>query len=225
MTLAPRHQGRYDLVLTDGEVLAAAVCLAWPGAPVQWHHPDVGTIDGAQVAQAAPVQVAAPHGQLDRAEVERRVLTACRTIRAMPRVGPKGNRGNSFWDQIVKEPGKGDYTGIELRPDFGATDVNDDAAADWLARLSQWGDAHTFAGLTLSETQWLFWWRSMAPRGVSFTEIGRRLRCGSGETARRRYVEAVSTAWRVANGFEEDNRDATGVMEQGARARMGRGRR
>ena len=122
---------------------------------------------------------------IDILEVERRVLRACRTIRALPDRDRRFFHSFNSWPEVVQEVteayGYTETTMPRFRPTPG--DVSDCMTALAWAR-----------GIPRNEWK-LVWWRSF---GVSFKHIGLRLG-RSDDTARRRYKDAILGLWCCAN--------------------------
>ena|SRR5258707_1290115 len=126
---------------------------------------------------------------IDVLEVERRILRACRTIRALPdpdrRFFVLYNAWPAMRDDVEEAYGYTEATLPRFRPT--PADVSDCLNALGWAR-------------GLERRMWkLIWWRSF---GVSFRHIGIRL-ARSDETARRRYKEAIIALWNSARQIEQ----------------------
>lgn len=116
-------------------------------------------------------------------EVERRVIRACKTLRAVPDRSFEATK--SAWPEVlqVHEEAYG-YTEVAM-PKFRPKpfDVGDMLVAlDWVRVLSK------------KEFK-IIWWRSF---DVSFRQIGIRLH-RSDETARRQYKDIMLRVWHEAN--------------------------
>lgn len=122
---------------------------------------------------------------LDIREIERRILRACQTIRALPDPERKFFAMHNSWPEAVREAEEAyGYTEVSM-PRFRPTPAD---VSDCLVALS-WARG-------ISKRAWrLVWWRSF---GCSFRQIGRRLG-RSDETARRHYKDAVLGMWAEAS--------------------------
>lgn len=124
-------------------------------------------------------------GQLMITDVERRILRACKTLRAIPDPTRKYQTIHNFWPEILqsKDDAYG-YTEVSM-PRFRPSpkDVSDMLIALAWAR-----------GLEKRDFR-LVWWKSF---DISFRQIGIRLH-RSDETARRWYKDALLKVWHCAN--------------------------
>lgn len=141
--------------------------------------------------KAQPARQPAPKitssGKVSRSDVQERLMTAMRTLRALP------DKERRFF--IVKSTSPDyihdyidAYNSVEqVMPRFRPTpsDVSDCLVAlSWVRHMRK--------------DQWLMlWWRSFE---LSFGMIGKYIG-RSDETARKRYEEAVTDAWAAANGI------------------------
>lgn len=119
-------------------------------------------------------------------DVERRIIRACKTIRALP---DKEQRFLSYqqgiWANYIRDPKESYGVAEELKARFRPTpfDVSDVLRAlNWCRSLDR------------NEFDYI-WWRSFdISFGVIAKWIGR-----SDETARLRYKDAIIRAWHAAN--------------------------
>lgn len=117
-------------------------------------------------------------------DVERRVVRAFKTLRALPDPDRRFGSGSSWPEVLQSHEDAYGYTEVAM-PRFRPThfDVGDMLTAlDWVR------------GLSKSDCK-LVWWRSF---DVSFKQIGLRLG-RSDETARRRYKDVMIQIWIEAN--------------------------
>lgn len=126
--------------------------------------------------------------QLQVADVERRMLRACMTLRALPDKERKFQTLANSWPDTVREVSEAYGYADEIMPRFRPkpSDVSDCLTALAWAR-----------GMPKRVFK-LIWWRSF---GVSFRHIGIRLG-RSDETARMRYRDAILSAWYEAKKQE-----------------------
>lgn len=119
------------------------------------------------------------------AEAERRILTACRTIRALPDRESKFHWLGTVWPDTVKSTEYAYGYNEAVMPKFRPTpgDVSDCLNALEWARVLHWTDFR------------LIWWRSF---DVSFGQIALRV-YKSDETARRWYRDSILRIWHEAN--------------------------
>lgn len=122
--------------------------------------------------------------RLTPAEVERRILRACKTIRALPDRERKFQITHNAWPDMVRDVADAYGYTEERMPRFNPSpaDVSDCLVAlEWVRGLNR--------------QEWrLIWARSF---GFSFRHIG--LRIGrSDETARRFYRDAILNVWMKA---------------------------
>jgi hypothetical protein len=126
------------------------------------------------------------NGSISCPEVEQRLLTACKTIRALPDRDRRLFEVHTLWPEVVREITDAyGYTEIaypRFRP--SPADVSDCLTALEWARC-------------LERKQFRFiWWRSY---GLSFRRIGDHIH-RSDESARRYYRDAMLSCWLYANG-------------------------
>jgi hypothetical protein len=118
-------------------------------------------------------------------DIERRLLRACMTLRALPDPERRFQAVRSAWPEMQKEPGEAygynDATIPRFRP--SPADVSDFLVALSWVRGMNWNDFR------------LIWWRSY---DVSFKQISWRIG-RSDETARVRFRDAILQAWHAAN--------------------------
>lgn len=137
------------------------------------------------IAMAAPTRRNVHGWGITVAEVDRRILRACRTIRALPDRERKFQAQHNCWPDIVQDVADA-YGYTDARPPRfhpSPADVSDCLTALAWAR-----------GLTKQEWR-LIWAKSF---GFSFRIIG--LRIGRHEdTARRWYRDAILRVWVNAN--------------------------
>lgn len=125
------------------------------------------------------------------ADVERRMLRACRTLRAVPDPDRKFQWIGCVWPEVIRTVEESYGYTDEVMPRFRPTpaDVSDYLTALGWARVVEWKDFK------------LIWWRSFE---VSFKQIGMRIG-RSDETARRWYRDCILRVWHEAN--RENQRD------------------
>lgn len=115
-------------------------------------------------------------------EVERRVMRACRTIRAMPESDARflGAKKSGMWQNVVQEFSDAyGASGVAVKFHPSPRDVSDCLIAlGWCNILEK----REFK---------LVWWRSF---DISFGVIGANIG-RSDETARRHYVDAMKKVW------------------------------
>lgn len=123
--------------------------------------------------------------RVPRAEVERRILTAMKTLRALPDRNYFIQRSSS--PDYVQEAVTAYGAAEDIAPRFQPTpaDVSDCLTAlSWVRHLEK--------------NDWrLIWWRSFE---MSFGLIGKYIG-RSDETARKRYENAIIDAWAAANSL------------------------
>ena len=118
-------------------------------------------------------------------DVERRILRACRTIRALPDPERKFFALHNSWPEAVREVEEAYGYNEAILPRFRPTPQD---VSDCLVALA-WARG-------IPKRAWrLVWWRSF---GVSFKQIGFRLG-RSDETARRWYKDAILGLWAEAS--------------------------
>lgn len=151
---------------------------------------DFGWISNRSTLKQQPERTSAPKVvsscRVPRSDVERRLLTAMKTIRALP------DRERRFF--IIKSTSPDyiheymdAYNSVEeLVPKFkpSPADVDDCLVAlSWIRHLPK-------------KSWQILWWRSFElSYGLIARYIGR-----SDETARKRFEEAITDAWAAANG-------------------------
>lgn len=139
----------------------------------------------AQPPRRPAPRVAPSKVKVSRSDVELRLMTAMKTLRAVP------DKERRFF--IVKSSSP-DY----IREYIDAYDPEDDAQARFQptpADVSDYLTALTWVR-HLDKSAWqILWWRSF---DVSFGLIGKQIG-RSDETARKRYETAVTDAWIAAN--------------------------
>lgn len=122
---------------------------------------------------------------IDILEIERRILRACRTIRALPDAERKYFALHNAWPEMVREAEEAYGYNESLMPRFRPSPQD---VSDCLVALA-WARG-------ISRRAWrLVWWRSF---GISFKQIGFRVG-RSDETARRWYKDAILGLWHEAN--------------------------
>lgn len=139
---------------------------------------------GAQVARGRPPTNAV----LIVRDVEERILTACKTIRALPDREKRYQTVNSLWPEIRQDAADAYGYSEAIMPRFRPTpaDVSDCLVAlEWARPIER----RQFK---------LVWWRSF---GISFRHIGIRLG-RSDETARQRYRDVILNIWYEANRIQ-----------------------
>lgn len=124
--------------------------------------------------------------RVPRSEVERRVLTAMKTVRALPDRERKFFIIKSSSPEYIHEYMDA-YNSVEaIMPRFRPTpsDISDCLVAlSWIRHLPK-------------KSWQILWWRSFElSYGLIAKYIGR-----SDETARKRFEEAITDAWAAANG-------------------------
>lgn len=125
-------------------------------------------------------------------EVETRTLRALKTIRALPDTEQRFFMYKSIWP-VFAQNSMDAYNSLEEKPKFRPKPFD---VSDCLTALS-WTNK-------LQKPEWrLVWWRSF---DVSFKQIAHRIG-RSDETARKRYRDAMTEVWYVAN-FQEDLKKA-----------------
>lgn len=122
------------------------------------------------------------------ADVERRILRACKTLRALPDKERRFQALTNKWPDTVREVSEAYGYADEVMPRFRPTPAD---VSDCLTALA-WA-----RGISKRAFK-LIWWRSF---GVSFRHIGIRLG-RSDETARMRYRDAILGAWYEAKKQE-----------------------
>jgi len=129
-------------------------------------------------------------------DVERRILRACKTLRALPDPTRKFQWVGSAWPEVKRSALEAyGYTEIAM-PRFKPTpaDVSDYLIALAWARPVNWADFR------------FVWWRSF---DLSFRTIGDRIH-QSDETARRRYRTVLRTIVEKANAPLDEARAMCG---------------
>ena len=118
-------------------------------------------------------------------EVERRVLRACKTLRAMPDPDRKFQWVRAAWPEVIRSMEHAYGYTEALMPRFRPTpaDVSDYLVALEWVRPVEWIDFR------------LIWWRSF---DLSFGQMATRIH-KTDETARRWYRDAILRAWHAAN--------------------------
>lgn len=124
-------------------------------------------------------------GQLIVADVENRILRACKTIRALPDKDRKFQVISSLWPETIQDTADAYGYTEAIIPRFRPTPAD---VSDCLTALN-WARA-----LEKREFK-LIWWRSF---GISFRHIGIRLG-RSDEMARLRYRDAILKIWYEAS--------------------------
>lgn len=122
---------------------------------------------------------------IDVREVERRILRACKTLRAVPDPERRFFTQHTAWPEMVRsiEDAYGYTEAVMPRFRPKPADVTDYLLALSWARCMIWKDFR------------LIWWRSF---DVSFKQIGLRVN-RSDETARLWYRDAILRIWHEAN--------------------------
>ena len=128
-------------------------------------------------------------GNLDiRNDVERRILRACCTIRALPDRDRRFFKIQSCWPEFVRDVEEAYGYDVARVRRFcpSPADISDCLTALAWARV-------------LHKREWkIIWWRSF---GISFRHIG--IKIGrSDDTARRRYKDAIIKVWGEAMRLE-----------------------
>lgn len=122
-------------------------------------------------------------------DVERRILRACKTLRALPDPDRRFHWIRTAWPEVLQS--KDDAYGYTeaIIPRFRPTpsDVSDMLPALAWARGMDWKDFR------------LVWWRSF---DISFGHIAARIN-RSDETARRWYRDATLRIWHEANTSDQ----------------------
>ncbi|ABS68853.1 hypothetical protein Xaut_3625 [Xanthobacter versatilis] len=137
--------------------------------------------------EKAPRASAIPRAPVSTEDVERRVMRAMKTLRALPDKEARFHRVQSQWPSHVQEAMDA-YGSVEaVIPRFNPTpfDVTDCLhALTWVRHLEK--------------NDWkILWWRSFELSfGTIAMYIGR-----SDETARRRYRDIMIDVWTAANGL------------------------
>jgi hypothetical protein len=118
-------------------------------------------------------------------EVERRILRACKTLRALPDPDRRFQWVKAAWPEVIRSSedayGYTDAAMPRFRP--SPRDVSDMLLALSWARCLEWKEFR------------LIWWRSSE---VSFGHMAGRIH-RSDETARRWYRDATLKVWLAAN--------------------------
>lgn len=119
-------------------------------------------------------------------EVEKRILRACQTLRALPDPDARFQQFKGFWPEVLRSTDDAyGYTEV-THPKFRPTPFD---VSDYLNALA-WARA-------LERKEWrLIWWKS---KGLSFRAIGFRIH-KSADTAHRWYYDAIRRLWYSANG-------------------------
>jgi hypothetical protein len=122
---------------------------------------------------------------LPRVDVEKRILRACKTLRAVPDPDKRFQWVGAVWPDTVRSAEEAYGYEETLMPRFRPTpaDISDYLTALSWARGMDWLDFR------------LIWWRSF---DISFRHVAARIH-RSDETARRWYLESLSKIWHVAN--------------------------
>jgi uncharacterized protein DUF6362 len=150
----------------------AIACCAWHGEIML----------GAQMARSGRTD-----DVLTVSDVERRILRACKTLRALPDREHRFQVLLNTWPQMEEDEGGYGYTEVVM-PRFRPSPAD---VTDYLTALT-WARA-----VTRNEFRYI-WWRSL---GYSFGRMG--LWVGrSDETARRNYRDALLKIWYRACGGE-----------------------
>jgi hypothetical protein len=118
-------------------------------------------------------------------DIERRLLRACRTLRALPDPDKKFQWVGSAWPEMVRSTEEAYGYSEAIMPRFRPTpvDVSDYLTALSWARMIPWEDFR------------LVWWRSF---DLSFGQIAMRIH-KTDETARRRYRDVLLKIWHAFN--------------------------
>jgi hypothetical protein len=126
---------------------------------------------------------------VDIPEIERRIMRACKTIRALPDRDKRFHVVESWWPEVVRSAEEAyGYTEAAM-PKFRPTPYD---VSDVLNALA-WARG-------LEKREWrMVWWRSF---DLSFRQIGRRIG-RSDETARRQYRDVIIKLWGSANGHHQ----------------------
>lgn len=120
-------------------------------------------------------------------DVERRLLRACKTLRALPDRERGWQVVRSLWPAGPAETALIDQVDLHVRPPKFVPTPKD--VGDYLVALS-W-----LKGIKKEQFRFL-WWRSCQ---LSFGWMSRRIGYLSDETCRRRYKEIILNAWYAAN--------------------------
>lgn len=134
--------------------------------------------------------------EIDALEVERRIIRACKTVRALPDPEKRFHMVKGCWPEYLRDAAEAyGYTEATL-PRFRPTPFD---VSDMLNALA-WARG-------LEPPEWrLVWWRSF---NLSFGQIARRIG-KSDETARRRYKDVIIKIWSTANWGQRNPLLATG---------------
>jgi hypothetical protein len=118
-------------------------------------------------------------------DIERRLLRACQTLRALPDPDKKFQWVGSAWPEMVRSTEEAYGYAEAIMPRFRPTpvDVSDYLVALSWARMIPWDDFR------------LVWWRSF---DLSFGQIAMRIH-KTDETARRRYRDVLLRIWHAFN--------------------------
>lgn len=118
-------------------------------------------------------------------EVEGRILTACRTLRALPDPDEKFRHIGTAWPEMLKSAAEAYGYTEAVMPRFrpSPADVSDCLLALSWARPVNWKEFR------------LIWWRSF---DLSFHQMSMRIH-RSHDTARRWYTDALYGVWHEAN--------------------------
>jgi hypothetical protein len=146
---------------------------------------------GYRERERAPRIAITPAEPIDPVDVERRVLRAMQTLRAVPDRERRYWSSKSIWPDYVREHMDA-YASVEApMPRFRPTPAD---ISDYLTALS-WV-RH------LSRSDWrLLWWRSF---GFSFGLMGKYVG-KSDETVRRHYRDAMIDVWTAANNISSES--------------------
>lgn len=136
------------------------------------------------IAMARPSATPELAGQLCVAEVERRVLRACQTIRALPDQERKFQVYPNLWPEIVQEIADAYGYTEAIIPRFKPTPAD---VSDCLFALAWFRN--------IPRREWkIIWWRSF---DMSFHQMSLRLG-RTPENARKRYRTVLVDLWIVA---------------------------
>jgi hypothetical protein len=140
---------------------------------------------GAQPSRRAAPRIAPSKVQIPRSDVDLRLMTAMKTLRAVP------DRERRFFIQRSSSP---NY----IREYIDAYDPEDDVQPRFQPTPADVSDYLTALSWVrhLDRSAWrILWWRSF---DVSFGLIGKKIGRND-ETARKRYETAVTNAWIAVN--------------------------